>query len=107
MVKKTRCIAFVLIIGLGVLWTSFSGLAATKPIHTVNIKINSDLQPGSHLPSIHIGSGSAPDGGIMVDKGNSRYTVTAAQWLDKGSSYVLEAASEPQMRVTLEPEDVS
>lgn len=105
--KKTRCIAFVLIIGLGVLWTSFSGLAATKPIHTVNIKINSDLQPGSHLPSIHIGSGSAPDGGIMVDKGNSRYTVTAAQWLDKGSSYVLEAASEPQMRVTLEPEDVS
>ncbi len=33
--------------------------------------------------------------------------MTEAEWLDKSSSYVVEAASEPQMKVKLEPEDVS
>ena len=82
-------------------------MAATKPINTVSIRITSKLEPGSHLPDIRIDGGTPGDGGISVKAGNSRYTVAEAEWTEKGSDYTLEAASDPQMRVLLEPADVS
>lgn len=81
-------------------------LAATKPINSVNVKVSSNLKAGNTLPDIQTGSGSAPEGGVLVSGGGSTYTVVSAEWLDS-SSKELVAADEPRMKVTLEPEDVS
>lgn len=79
--------------------------AATKPINTVSIKVTSKLEPGVKLPKIQIG-GTPDTGGVSVSGSGSKYSVTEAEWVDK-SGDELKAAEEPQMRVTLEPEDVS
>lgn len=79
--------------------------AATKPINTVSIKVTSKLEPGVKLPKIQIG-GTPDTGGVSVSGSGSKYSVTEAEWVDK-SGNELKAAEEPQMRVTLEPEDVS
>lgn len=81
-------------------------LAATKPINTVSVKVNSKLEAGRSLPDIEIGSGSPGDGGIVVTKDSANYTVIEAEWIDKPSE-VLNAADQPRMTVTLEPVDVS
>ena len=57
------------------------------------------------LPKIQIG-GTPDTGGVSVSGSGSKYSVTEAEWVDK-SGDELKAAEEPQMRVTLEPEDVS
>lgn len=80
--------------------------AATKPINSVSIKLSSKLNVGSPLPQIQIGSGSAPDGGILVTEKGSHFTVAEASWVDTGSKEV-KAADEPRMRLVLEPDDVS
>lgn len=80
--------------------------AATKPINSVSIKLSSKLNVGSALPQIQIGSGSAPDGGILVTEKGSHFTVAEASWVDTGSKEV-KAADEPRMRLVLEPDDVS
>ena len=80
-------------------------LAATKPINSVSVKVSSKMEPGSHLPDIQIGSGSAADGGVTVGA-SGRYTVTAAEWVDKNSKEIT-AGDEPRMKVTLTPSDVS
>ena len=79
--------------------------AATKPINTVSIKISSKLKPGNRLPSIDIGSGSAPEDGISVTQSGSNYKVTEAAWVDSTSKEVV-TADEPRMTVTLRPDDV-
>ena len=81
-------------------------MAATKPINTVSVKVNSKLEAGKSLPDIVIGSGSPEDGGIIVTKESANYTVVEAEWVDKPSE-VLNAADQPRMTVTLEPVDVS
>ncbi len=81
-------------------------MAATKPINTVSVKVNSKLEAGKSLPDIVIGSGSPEDGGIIVTKDSANYTVVEAEWVDKPSE-VLNAADQPRMTVTLEPVDVS
>ena len=43
---------------------------------------------------------------MAVDTSGGKYSVSEAEWTDK-SSNELKAAEEPQMKVTLEPEDVS
>lgn len=80
--------------------------AATKPINTVTVKVNSKLEAGRSLPDIEIGSGSPSDGGIVVTRDSANYTVIEAEWIDKPSE-VLNAADQPRMTVTLEPVDVS
>lgn len=79
---------------------------ASKPINTVSVKVDSDLQPGSGLPDIEIGSGSASGGNVRVSVSGSKYSVAEAEWVDK-SDKELKAADEPRMKVTLEPADVS
>ena len=97
----------ILCVGLAVPGASrMEALAATKPINSVSVRITSKLETGSHLPDIGIEGGTPPDGGITVRAGNSRYTVAEAEWAERSSSYTLEAASDPQMRVLLEPTDV-
>lgn len=78
---------------------------ATRPIGSVSMTVNSDLQPESGLPEIEIGSEKAGDGGVAVRSGSSNYEVTKAEWVDKGST-TLKAADEPRMKVTLTPTDV-
>ena len=78
---------------------------ATKPIGSVSIKVDSRLESGSGLPEIELGS-SAVSGGVSVSESNERYDVTEAEWTDQ-SGRELGIADEPQMRVTLEPTDVS
>ena len=80
-------------------------LAATKPINTVNIKVNSKLEPGGKLSKIQIG-GSPESGAVSVSTSGNKYHVSEAEWVDK-SGEELTAAEEPKMRVTLAPEDVS
>lgn len=79
--------------------------AATKPINSVSVKVNSKVEPGSHLPNIQIDGGSPEEGGVSVSA-SGRYTVTAAEWVDKNSKEIT-AGDEPRMKVTLEPSDVS
>ena len=80
--------------------------AATKPISSVSVKVSSKLEAGSALPDIEIGSGTVSEGSVRVSAGNSRYSVSEAEWVDH-SDKALKAADEPRMKVTLEPEDVS
>lgn len=80
-------------------------LAATKPIQSVSVKVTSKLQPGQDLPDIQTDS-SVSEGEIGVSAGNSRYSLTEAEWIDSLSGGV-NVADEPRMKVTLEPEDVS
>ena len=80
--------------------------AATKPMNSISIKISSKIKPGDKLPGIEIGSGNAPDGGILVGQKGSHFTVTSASWVDSSSKEVV-AAAEPRMSLTLEPDDVS
>lgn len=77
---------------------------ATKPMGTVNIKVDSKLEPGSRLPDIEIG-GSASKGGVCVSESSDKYDVESAEWTDKSSNEI-SVSDEPQMRVTLEPVDV-
>lgn len=78
---------------------------ATKPISSVSVRVDSKLEAGGKLPDIGIG-GSASEGGVSVSSSGSTYHVSEAEWVDK-SKNELKASEEPQMRVTLEPEDVS
>jgi len=80
--------------------------AATKPINTVTVRVSSKLKPGTELPGITIGSGSAEDGGILETEKGSNYTVVGASWTNSNSKELV-AADEPQMNVTLQPNDVS
>ena len=80
-------------------------LAATKPINSVSVKVSSKLEAGGKLPDIEIG-GSASDRGVSVSASGSRYTVSAAEWLDKADKEIT-AGDEPRMKVTLTPDDVS
>lgn len=101
---KKRIVAFFLVCGmLG--GTAAEVQAATRPINSVSISVNSKLEPGSGLPAIEIGSGSPETGGIMVSASNSKYRVSKAEWIDKASKE-LKAADEPGMKVTLAAEDV-
>lgn len=106
MTFKTKKWIALILAGLCLAGMPFESLAATKPINSVNVSITSKLEAGSRLPDIQIGSGNPSDGGIMVKKDNTRYTVTAAEWVDK-SSDVVQTADEPRMKVTLTPTDVS
>lgn len=87
------------------MFQTVTAFAATKPITTVNIKVDAKLEPGEKLPEIEIG-GSAEDGGVTVSSSNSKYSIIEAEWTDKSKSE-LKVSEEPQMRVTLEPADVS
>ena len=79
--------------------------AATRPIQTVSIKVNSKLEPGGHLPSIEIGTQTPEAGEVSVSGGSNKYQVTEAEWVDRGN-VALKAADEPRMKVILEPADV-
>ena len=82
-----------------------TALAASKPINSVSIKVNSKIESGSKLPDIDIGT-SPSEGGIAVSESNDRYEIAEAEWVDSSGKEVY-TADEPRMRVVLEPEDVS
>lgn len=101
-----RWMVLMLAAGLCLTGKPFTVFAATKPINSVNVKVSSNLAAGSKLPDIEIGSGNASEGGVLVSKSGSHYTVTAAEWVDKSSNEVM-TSDEPRMKVTLSPDDVS
>ena len=82
-----------------------TAMAATRPIKSVSVRVNSKLEAGSILPGIDIGTGTPEKGKVMVSGGNSKYHVSRAEWVDKAGEE-LKSADEPRMKVTLEPEDV-
>ncbi len=88
-----------------VLGAPFKTEAATKPIQTVSVKVNSKLEPGGTLPPIEISAQTPKAGEINVSGGSDKYQVTEAEWADKGNK-VLKASDEPRMKVTIEPVDV-
>lgn len=94
-------------LAIGICLLPLEALAATKPINSVSIRVNSKLEVGNHLPDIDIDGQAPEDGGISVSAGNSRYQVLEAEWAERSSKYTLEVASDPQLKVTLEPVDVS
>ena len=79
---------------------------ASEAISKVSVRISSKLEAGSTLPTIELDTGTPENGGIRVSAGNSKYHVSTAEWTDKGNKE-MKAADEPQMKITLEPEDVS
>ena len=85
-------------------WGKIDAFAAAKEIKTVNIRVTSKLEAGSKLPDIKLETTTVSDGEVAVDAGGSKYSVSEAEWTDK-SSNELKASEEPQMKVTLEPED--
>ena len=87
-------------------WGKIDAFAAAKEIKTVNIRVTSKLEVGSKLPDIKLETTTVSDGEVAVDTSGGKYSVSEAEWTDK-SSNELKAAEEPQMKVTLEPEDVS
>ena len=87
-------------------WGKIDAFAAAKEIKTVNIRVTSKLEVGSKLPDIKLETTTVSDGEVAVDTSGGKYSVSEAEWTDK-SSTELKAAEEPQMKVTLEPEDVS
>ena len=87
-------------------WGKIDAFAAAKEIKTVNIRVTSKLEVGSKLPDIKLETTTVSDGEVAVDASGGKYSVSEAEWTDK-SSNELKAAEEPQMKVTLEPEDVS
>ncbi len=100
--------AAVILMAVGMLLQMpFEAMAAASPIKKVSVRVASDMETGSSLPDIEIGSGSVSTGKVRVSGGNSKYTVTAAEWLDKSSDKVVKASDEPKMKVTLEPTEVS
>lgn len=105
MIRNIKRGAALLLVVLSVIGLPLEAFAATKPINSVSVKVSSKLEPGTHLPDIQIDGGTAEDGGVTVGA-SGRYTVTAAEWVDKNSKEIT-AADEPQMKVTLEPSDVS
>lgn len=104
--QKVKRLAALVLVCICLAGSAMESWAATKPINSVNIRISSKLKVGNRLPDIQIGSGSAPDEGILVTEKGSHFTVTSAEWIDKASDEVA-AADEPRMRVVLEPDDVS
>ena len=88
-----------------VLGAPFKTEAATKPIQTVSVKVNSKLEPGGTLPPIEISAQTPKAGEINVSGGSDKYQVTEAVWADK-VNIVLKASDEPRMKVTIEPVDV-
>lgn len=100
-----RFFAAVFACGLAVV-SPMAVLAATKPINSVSVSINSDMEPGGRLAEIEIGSGSASGGKVKVNSSGSKYHVSEAEWVDKSDKEV-KAADEPQMKITLEPASVS
>lgn len=91
--------------GGGLLFAPAAAWAATKPIESVSIRVDSRLEAGGKLPEIGL-DGSAEEGGVSVRVSGGRYQITDARWTDS-SGNELKVAEEPQMRVTLEPTDVS
>lgn len=63
---KIRRIGMALAICFLMLGMPSEAEAATRPIHTVSVKVNSKLEPGGRLPSIGIGTRSLKDGEISV-----------------------------------------
>ena len=105
MSRKIKRGIVLLLMVLSVMGLPLEALAATKPINSVSVKVSSKLGPGTHLPDIQIDGGSAEAGGVTVGA-SGRYTVTAAEWIDKNAKEIT-AADEPRMKVTLEPSDIS
>lgn len=103
--RMKRTAALMLACGL-LLAPAMEAQAATKPIKSVNVRVNSKLEAGSSLPDIQIGGGAPEKGKVSVSGGNSKYHVSEAEWVDKGGDE-LKSADEPRMKVTLVPEDVS
>lgn len=104
--KIKRLTAFALA-ALCLLGSPAQAQAATKPMNSISIKITSKLKPGSKLPEITVGSGTPADGGIVVTKKGTHFTVDdSAQWADSSSKAVV-AADEPRMVLKLVPDDVS
>lgn len=96
------------VLAAAVIISSFpvNAYAATEPIKSVSIRVESKLQAGSGLPDIAVETGSVGDGEIAVKSGKSGdYTAVAAEWVDK-STKIAKAGDEPRMKVTLEPVDV-
>lgn len=107
MQKALKGTAAAMLLAWGmILSLPIEALAATKPINSVSIRVESDVEAGSKLPDIETGgSGKVSDGKVKVSVSSDKYHVADAEWLDKGNKEV-KISEEPRMKVTLEPEDV-
>ncbi|ETP72143.1 putative cell wall binding protein [Lachnospiraceae bacterium JC7] len=82
--------------------------AATQPINTVAVKVNSKLGTGRKLPSdILIGKSSVGDNEVAVSTSGGTYKITAAEWTSGGDDMRIKSGDQPTMTVTLEPTDIS
>lgn len=104
-IARLRGLAGAILTGSFLLAVPGTALAASKPINSVNIKVNSKIESGSKLPDIDIGT-TPSDGGVAVSESNDRYEIAEAEWVNNSGKEVY-TADEPRMKVTLEPEDVS
>ena len=91
-IKRTAAVILACCLAQGGCITS---MAATKPIKSVSVRVNSKLEAGSTLPGIDVGTGTPEKGKVMVSGGNSKYHVSRAEWVDKACLlYTSDAADE-------------
>lgn len=86
-----------------------TALAAEKTISSVNIRIDSELEPGTTLPDIswtnNGNTGEVGDGNICISSSSDRYSITEAKWTTS-TSRTMNVGDTPEMKVTLTPNRV-
>lgn len=74
-------------------------------ISSVQITVDSELNPGEKLPDITIsnnGTATPSEGDVVVSVSSDRYTITEAEWVTS-KNRTMEVGDEAQMKVTLSP----
>lgn len=85
---------------------AMTSLAADKTVSSVNIRIDTKLEPGTTLPEIdfnNTGGSGASDGGICVSTSSTdKYAISDVEWVTS-KSRTMNVGDQPEMKVTLSP----
>ena len=78
-----------------------TALAAEHVISGVSIRVSSKLEPGTTLPEVGYGSGTASDGEILISSSTDKYTIDRAEWVTS-TSRTMEVGDRPELKVWLQ-----
>ncbi|MDD3251194.1 MAG: N-acetylmuramoyl-L-alanine amidase family protein [Lachnospiraceae bacterium] len=81
-------------------------MASDKTVSSVTLRINSELESETTLPSIDYSndgdSGTVSDGDICISNSSTKYSITSAEWTTS-TSKTMKVGDTPEMKVTLTP----
>lgn len=102
---RIKAVSGAVLLLLIVVLCSMTVFAASQPLNTVSIVVNSKLKAGLHLPAQISLGGSVTEGQISVRAGSGDYKVTKAEWTSAVGADV-KCGDAPQMKIVLEPTSV-